>query len=259
MANNNFETVTELTNSEVSKEQIFRAYSRYNWASKICRDKDVLEVACGGGMGLGMLFNQAKNLVAGDFTYSIARIAKNHYKDRMPIMVFDAQSLPFKENSFDVILIVEAIYYISDVDKFFDECKRVLRSKGKLLIVTANKDLYDFNPSPYSNSYFGVKEFADLFHLLQFKVKFYGDVKINSVSFRQRILRPLKWLAVRFNLIPGSMHGKRILKRLVFGSPEKMPPELLTKSHYNEKPTAIIDKKPNREFKTLFIEATMMS
>ena len=38
-----------------------------------------------------------------------------------------------------------------------------------------------------------------------------------------------------------------------------MPPELLTKSHYNEKPTAIIDKKPNREFKTLFIEATMMS
>jgi hypothetical protein len=37
------------------------------------------------------------------------------------------------------------------------------------------------------------------------------------------VLRPLKALAVKLNLIPQTMAGKRLLKRLVFGAPALMP------------------------------------
>jgi len=39
-----------------------------------------------------------------------------------------------------VIILFEAIYYIPDAEKFVEECARVLRLGGKVLIATANKD-----------------------------------------------------------------------------------------------------------------------
>ena len=57
---------------------------------------------------------------------------------------FDAQDMPFEDKSKDVIIMFEAIYYIPDAERFVRECERVLPSGGKVLIATANKDLYDF-------------------------------------------------------------------------------------------------------------------
>jgi len=68
---------------------------------------------------------------------------------------------------------VEAIYYLEKPNYFIKECKRLLRSTGQLLIVSANKDLYDFNPSPFSHYYFGIKEFEELMELHNFSVIFY--------------------------------------------------------------------------------------
>lgn len=71
---------------------------------------------------------------------------------------FDAQNMPHADNSMDVIIIFEAIYYLPSAERFVSECKRVLRDGGRVLVVTANKDLYDFNPSPHSYKYYGVIE-----------------------------------------------------------------------------------------------------
>jgi len=43
---------------------------------------------------------------------------------------------------------------------------------------------------------------------------------------RQKIMRPLKKLVVRLGLIPKSMAGKKILKKLVFGNLVPMPAEI---------------------------------
>jgi len=61
--------------------------------------------------------------------------------------------MPFEDKSKDVIILFEAIYHIPDADRFVKECVRVLWPGGKVLVGTANKDLYDFNPSPYSYKY----------------------------------------------------------------------------------------------------------
>ena len=52
-------------------------------------------------------------------------------------------------------------------------------------------------------------------------------------------MRSLKRIAVTFNLIPGSMAGKRFLKRLVFGSLVQMPVELKASGVEVEAPVAI--------------------
>jgi len=86
--------------------------------------------------------------------------------------------MPFGDKSEDMIILFEAIYYIPDAKKFVEEYARVLRPGGKVLIATANKDLYDFNPSPHSYIYYGVVELNDLFARHGFETEFFGDTPI---------------------------------------------------------------------------------
>ncbi len=150
-AGTDYAAVTELSGDEVSQEQVERMCHRYYWAGRYCRGKDVLEVACGSGQGLGYLGGIAKSLKAGDYSEDILERARSHYGARVELRQFDAQDMPYPDDSLDVVILFEAIYYILSVEAFINECKRVLRSSGKVLIATANKDLYDFNPSPYSH------------------------------------------------------------------------------------------------------------
>lgn len=218
--------VTEIAGDNVSLEQVERLCRRYYWAGAYCRDKNVLEVACGSGQGLGYLASLSRSLRAGDISPALVQRARTHYRERVDIAEMDALALPFPDASLDVVILFEALYYLSDAARFVAEASRVLRPEGYLLIATANPDLYDFNPSPHSVRYYGVKELGALLHPAGFQCEFFGDTPLGSLSLRQRILRPIKRLAVRFNLIPSTMAAKKLLKRLVFGELVPMPAEI---------------------------------
>lgn len=249
--------VTELAGEGISREQLNRMCSRYAWAGDYCKGKDVLEVACGSGPGLRYLSLLAKNLSAGDVSPEIIQIARNHYKDSINIQQFDACAMPFLNASFDVILIFEAIYYLPNVKKFLNEANRVLRPGGYLLIVTANKDLYDFIPSPYSVKYYGVLELAALLKSHGFKTRFYGGTSTHNISYKQKILRPLKTIASKLGLIPKTMQGKKWLKKIVFGDLIPMPVELDVSLGFCESPSSIDTEKPNTSYKVIFCEAQL--
>lgn len=221
-----FADVTELAGEEVSREQVARVCTRYAWAAAYCQGKDVLEVACGSGPGLGVLARRARSLVAGDISETILARARKHYRSRIDIRVMDAQDLPFPDASLDVVIIFEALYYIPDAEKFVGECRRVLRPGGVLLISNANKDLADFNPSPHSYVYHGIVELGQLLERHGMQPEFFGDVPVDKISLRQKILRPIKRIAVALRLIPKSMSGKKFLKRLVFGALTYFPAEI---------------------------------
>jgi SAM-dependent methyltransferase len=222
----NFVEVTELAGDEVSQEQVDRVSTRYAWAREYARDKDVLEVACGTGPGLGLLQSVARSLVAGDISTPILERAREHYGTRVDMRVMDAMALPFADRTLDLIIIFEALYYVPDAERFADECKRVLRPGGVVLVSNANKDLFDFNPSPHSSTYHAVVELGQLFGKRGFSTKFWGDVPVSEVSWRQKLLRPAKRLVVALNLMPKSMAGKKLLKRLVFGEMQEFPREI---------------------------------
>ena len=103
--------VTEVPGSRVTREQLARMYNRYFFAFQFCEGKDVLEVACGAGQGLGLLARRARKLVGGDYTENLIDVAWKHYGGRIPLVRFDAHTLPFREESFDVVIFYEAIYY----------------------------------------------------------------------------------------------------------------------------------------------------
>ena len=88
---NDYISVTEIAGDEVTQEQVDRMCNRYYWAGQYCADKDVVEVACGSGQGLGYLSGIAKSLEAGDYSDEILSIARQHYGER--IASYDAKAL----------------------------------------------------------------------------------------------------------------------------------------------------------------------
>ena len=250
-----FLDVTELTGEEISREQMERLCHRYYWAAEYCAGRDVLEVACGSGPGLAYLAGKARSLKAGDYSHEVLSRAKAHIGDAVDLRVFDAQAMPYDDCSFDVVLIFEALYYIPSPQRFFAEAKRVLRPGGLLLIITANKDLYDFNPSPFSHTYHGADELDRDLRAAGFESKLFGYFPVAKASARQRILRPIKKAAVTFNLIPKTMAGKRILKRLVFGAGVAMPESITDGMARYGPPVPIPPDVPDRRHKIIYCVA----
>jgi SAM-dependent methyltransferase len=252
-----FSEVTELSGQPVTQEQVARLCVRYGWAAEYCRGKDVLEVACGTGPGLGLLSDVARSVVAGDISERILVRARTHYRDRIDVRTLDALSLPFADGRFDVVIIFEALYYLADPNKFVAECSRVLRPAGCVLVANANKDLSDFNPSPHSHAYHGVRELSELFRQAGFAVSFWGDVPVASVSLRQKMLRPIKRLVVALNLMPKSMRGKELLKRLVFGKMTTFPTEITRQMVPAPLPIHPLDPdRPDTSHKVILCAAT---
>jgi ubiquinone/menaquinone biosynthesis C-methylase UbiE len=251
-----FSEVTELAGSGISEEQLKRMTHRYGWAAGFCAGKDTVEVACGSGQGLGLLGKVSRSLEAGDYSQSILESARRHYGSRFPLAQLDAQALPYGDASKDIVILFEALYYIPDVTRFVRECRRVLRPGGRVLIATANKDLYDFNPSPLSQRYFGAADLVSLFKEYGFETSVFGYMPVGDTSLRQRILRPVKKLAVALGLMPKSLKGKRFLKRFVFGKLVPMPTELAAPPTI-EPPTPIPGDAPDRLYKVIYCCATL--
>jgi ubiquinone/menaquinone biosynthesis C-methylase UbiE len=251
-------SVTELAGDDVSVEQIDRMCQRYYWAGTYCRGKDVLELGCGTGQGAGYLAGLAGSFLAGDYSEKILGIARAHYGDRILFQHLDAQQMTFGDGSFDVVILFEAIYYLTSAERFVAECRRVLRPGGKVLTATANKDLYDFNPSPHSHTYYGVPELDDLFRRYGFVSSFFGNTPVDGLSWRQRTLRPIKKFVTNSGLMPKTMAGKKILKRLVFGSLVPMPAEIVAGMARYVDPVPIPADRPDRKHKVLYCVATAM-
>lgn len=255
MKKNDYFDVTEISGDDVSAEQVERITQRYIWASSYCKSLDVIEIGCGTGQGLGLLNDCANKLIGTDYSDKLISIAKDHYKDRVELYRMDAHDIKFPENSFDVIILFEAIYYLEKPETFISEAKRVLRKNGILLIATANCSLFDFNPSPYTFKYFSVTQLNTLLSNYGFSGSFFGGFPVSKISLRQKIFRPLKKLAVNLNIIPSSMAGKKLLKRIVFGSMVSMPHEIRDDYHTTHMPEAISSNVDDIQHKVIYCAA----
>ncbi|HEV2489273.1 MAG TPA: class I SAM-dependent methyltransferase [Candidatus Acidoferrales bacterium] len=212
-----FASVTEQPGLPTTREGLSMLHARYAFAAGFCAGKNVLEVACGAGMGLGLLAKTASRLVAVDFSESLLRRVRKHYGDRIPLLRLDAHSLPFNASSFDVILLFEAIYYLRNPLEFVRECRRVLRAGGVLLICTANPACPGFNRSPMSQRYFCAEELRSLLREFQFSPEIHGAFPWSADTLRDKSVAAIRSAAVRFHLVPRTMKGKALLKKVFYG------------------------------------------
>lgn len=170
-------------------EQFQTICLRYHTAGKLAVGKRLLDVGCGAGLGLDYLTKRAKLVVGGDFDPENITIAKKHCGNRANLLVMDAHKLPFKKNSFDIVIAMEVIYYLYDVSGFLSECHRVLKRKGILLISLPNKDLPGFKKSKLSRQYYSSSELNRLLKNCRFVADFFGAFpqKSGKASAWQRV------------------------------------------------------------------------
>lgn len=192
--------------------------TRYALAADLSDGKDVLEIACGAGMGLGLIAKRARRVVAGDFSAPLLDRARQNYGGRVAFARLDAHSLPFENGSFDLVLCFEAIYYFRDPRTFVLECKRILRPAGALVICAANPSCPGFCPSPYSHRYFRAEELRLLLAESNFAAVIHGAFPFSARTLQDLAVAAIRTTAARFRLFPRSMKGKEFLKRMFYGA-----------------------------------------
>jgi SAM-dependent methyltransferase len=211
-----FSSITETWGLAASPEQLSMMYSRYRFASELAGGGVVLEVGSGAGLGLRYLQGHTGGAVGVDYTLSLLQQSQAHLPE-VPLTRGDAQALPFADGSFDLVLMLEMIYYVEHAARALEEARRVLRLGGRILITTPNPDRPDFNPSPFTYEYPNVSTLAGWLRDAGFSDTVYGTFPVEVGSSRDRLLAPVRHLAVSLHLIPRSMRMKALLKRALYG------------------------------------------
>jgi ubiquinone/menaquinone biosynthesis C-methylase UbiE len=222
-----YSTVTEQPQQGATRLQLAMLSTRYAWAAGQAAGKDVAEVACGAGLGLGLLARMARSVKAGDLDDTNCRMALETHAGREKIHIchMDALDLPFPDASVDLLLLFEAIYYLSDAPAFFEEARRVLRSGGTLLLATVNPQWTGFHPSPFSTRYFSADELRDALSRAGFAANLKAGFPERH-SMLDWLVAKIRRLAVAARMIPSTMAGKAFLKRMFYGALKPIPREL---------------------------------
>lgn len=98
-------------------------------------DKDILDIGCGRGGGLSLLHNKigCKSATGVDLSPENIDFCKKTYESSISFIEGDAESLPFEDNSFDIVFNIESAHCYPRYDRFLGEVVRVLRPGGILL------------------------------------------------------------------------------------------------------------------------------
>ena len=115
----------------------------------------------------------------------------------------------------------------------------------------------------------------DLFARHGFETEFFGDMPVEDVPVQQRVLRPIKKLAVMLKIMPKTMAGKKFFKKIMFGGLVEMPVEIgpritqiarnkqkkentsdLYRGHYMES-DRITGREPDKMHKVIYCVATL--
>ncbi len=179
----------------------FARYRKVNTILKKIPKGDILEIGCCGGEFLELLRKKGWSVKGIEISKKAAQRAKNK---KIDVKVHDVnKKLPFKNDSFDVIFAGELIEHLFDDVEFLNDCYRLLRKGGHVIITTPNllslKNrilmLFGRDPryslSPYHYHVYTQKVILDVFKKSKFQIpKTKGNFIIYSKN-REPILGSL--------------------------------------------------------------------
>ena len=106
----------------------------YTRIPEVIRDKEVLELATGPGLLAKHVAPAAKRMIATDYSDGmIAEAKKGDNPANLTFEIADAMDLPYPDDSFDAVLIANALHIVPDPEKVLSEIDRVLRPGGILI------------------------------------------------------------------------------------------------------------------------------
>lgn len=115
-----------------------RAYKlMYQMIRPMVREKTVLELAAGTGMIARNIAASAKIVEATDYSPEmIAEAKKVPHSSKIHFSVQDMFHLPYADNSFEVIIVSNALHIVPEPEKALHEIGRVLTEDGVLIAPT---------------------------------------------------------------------------------------------------------------------------
>ena len=111
--------------------------------SEIQDGMNILEIGCGNGALWLENMNYIPphvHITLSDISDGMLRDAKNSINDeRFSFSCFNAENIPFEDESFDVVYANHMLFYCENIDLVLKECHRVLKKSGKLICSTYSK------------------------------------------------------------------------------------------------------------------------
>lgn len=112
------------------------------WGLKHLDIKDddiILDIGCGGGMNVRRMAEKAKKVFGVDYSIVSVELSREVNEEfikngQVEIVEGNVQSLPFEDDTFDIVTAFETVYFWPDIEKCFGEVKRVLKPGGVFLI-----------------------------------------------------------------------------------------------------------------------------
>jgi len=106
----------------------------YERIPEVVKDMEVLEIATGPGLLAKHIASAAKSVLATDYSEGmIAEAKKGDCPPNLRFEVADATALPYADESFDAVLISNALHIIPVPEQALREIDRVLRPGGILI------------------------------------------------------------------------------------------------------------------------------
>lgn len=112
---------------------------RYWLSARFAEGETVLDAACGTGYGASLLGRGAASVLGVDIDAEAVEFASAyHASPRVRFTVADVTRTPCADASFGLITSFETIEHLAEPDRLIDECARVLRPGGTLVLSTPN-------------------------------------------------------------------------------------------------------------------------
>ncbi len=143
----------------------------------------ILDVGCGPGEFSILMAKEGHDVVGVDLTEAMLEEARNNalkYNVSPKFINMDIQNLEFQDETFDLIISRNVTWHLQDVDKFFNECNRVLKNNGKLIYFDANWYLYLYDEKIRQEKEVFDKENIDIYKKHE---KNYSKVSLTNVAY----------------------------------------------------------------------------
>ncbi|MCF6153708.1 MAG: class I SAM-dependent methyltransferase [Candidatus Brocadia sp.] len=146
---------------------------RYKFSvSRLKPGQRLLDIACGAGYGTALLLKHGCKAIGADYDEQAVADAQTKYKYGNFVRA-DVLEIPFKDESFDVVVSFETIEHVHDGNSFLSEVYRVLKPGGTFLCSTPNLR-YTAHP-PYHVKEYCPEEFYGLVEQRFSQVERYGQ------------------------------------------------------------------------------------
>ncbi len=164
--------------------------SRYLFATRVARDKQVIDLGCGAGYGTAELARTAKSVLGIDLATDAVEWARSQYgSENIRFEQASCDNAPVPDRSQDVAVSFEVIEHLEQPEKLLAEVRRILSPEGVFIVSTPNIDYYaetrdETGPNPYHHHEFSFDEFRETLGRYFAHITIYTQNHVPAVAFQ---------------------------------------------------------------------------